>query len=119
MSGPKPRRVPKFYGRAVPIDGPRATITLEERGDYKRDVRVITGRDDDVYKPTTELLRCLYGHLGRGVYVPDDELLPRVAAFDRWLASVKEDAFDEGLIAGDSFIGNGGDAPNPYRKEEP
>jgi hypothetical protein len=33
-----------FYGRAVPLDGPRATITADERDDYKRDVQVLLGR---------------------------------------------------------------------------
>lgn len=44
-------RQPKFYGRAQSLDGPRATVTAEERDAYIEDVKKITNaltesRDD-------------------------------------------------------------------------
>lgn len=120
---------PKFYGRAQSLDGPRATITPEQRDAYKKDVRVITGRDVDVYKPTTQFLRNMYGHLKRKD-VAQEELDDRCAAFDRWFESVRRAAWDEGRNAGvaDGFAHEQwlrGEHPqyastlNPYRDEEP
>lgn len=40
-------------------------------------------------------------------------------AFDRWLASVKAEAWDEGADATAEYIENGGECelPNPYRQK--
>lgn len=66
------------------------------------------------YTPTTDEVREAWvDH----VHIASRHPLP-CTEFDRWLASVKADAFDEALVAADSFIGNGGDTPNPYRKDQ-
>lgn len=61
--------------------------------------------------PTTEMVRSAWV-LTRANH--DDEIAGAVAEFNDWLRAVKADVFDEALIAGDAFVGNGGDTPNPY-----
>lgn len=38
-----PARTPAFYGRAVSLDGPRATISASERAAYQQNVKVLLG----------------------------------------------------------------------------
>ena len=70
-----------------------------------------------MYKPTTEWLRWMYANAGRtDFYVPDDELGPRVDAFDRWLKHVLREARAEGWDRREDDLTS---TLNPYRDEEP
>lgn len=84
----------------------------------------------DQYTPTTVEVRFAYtdrrdfdSQIGLGDGPGDEEA---GAEFDRWLASVKAEAWDEGHSAGETdmfthYMHGAGhpETPNPYRKETP
>jgi len=67
------------------------------------------------YTPTTEEVRnavWLLKHLDTPLAFPDE------AGFDRWLAEVKAQAWEEGYTQGNNDMYNGDfQTPNPYRQE--
>lgn len=66
------------------------------------------------YTPTTEAIRCEYSRVGSASK-------QRKEAFDRWLAEVKADAWQDGAyhIAGrDNELVTRADTENPYRQRE-
>lgn len=66
------------------------------------------------YALTTEEIRRLHA-----LKVPHDQREVRNTEFDRWLDSVKADAWDEGAFAAALSLDHGGhNADNPYRKEQ-
>ena len=59
------------------------------------------------YVPTTDDIRNSY------IITPEDN-----EAFDRWLASVKAEVWDEGgAVVERYYIGDGPEPVNPYREE--
>lgn len=72
------------------------------------------------YTPTTENIRQTFAYVRAGL--DHDDGYPfvmefHVEAFDRWLAQVKAQVWDEGFQGGyDSAMGVG-NIPNPYREE--
>ena len=65
------------------------------------------------YTPTTEEVSIGWAWYKSG-WIHSDEIQPQ---FDRWLAEVKAQAWEDGFIRGVNFF-NAGDAPNPYRQGE-
>ena len=53
----------------------------------------------DDYTPTTEEVRMAYNHWGKYPEFAPDDFDVTGAEFDRWLASVRADAWDEGWAA--------------------
>ena len=65
------------------------------------------------YTPDEHNVRAAWIETGLG----SEESL--IAEFDRWLAGVKAEAWDEAVDAAGNhiFSGHPGDLPNPYRRE--
>ena len=62
------------------------------------------------YTPTTEQVRTSYACQRESIYGVEHDF----AEFDRWLAEVKAQAWDEGYVSSDDYYG---EHDNPYRGE--
>jgi hypothetical protein len=61
------------------------------------------------YTPTTKEVRNLFS------WDNDEGEMNAKAGFDRWLADVKAEAWDEGYVSSDDYYG---EHDNPYRGEK-
>ena len=77
------------------------------------EVDTLSGDNSTVYTPTTEVVEANYEYSNWLQRAGDREQYE--AEFNRWLAEVKADAWEEGLYAGaaDSYFGY---PDNPYRQ---